>query len=252
MRGILLRPLLSISALFALSSAHAFTVSSVTIQHSGDVFASSILDSAFDSFSNSLPGGSLSAEICADGSGNTGPCPASNEGIAPNFNFEGYANVADGLTAPIAGSYTIWQATGSQSDSVAGSIDFLGGSFSEVFNSQSLDFTVDQAVNFVFTGTLDAGAACGGGIASVSMSSNFMTNVSASCGDGLQSLSNFGILAAGAYSLDMSAFLEGFDLTEDFGTTDFTLKLTAVPVPAAVWLFGSALGLFGWMRRKMT
>jgi probable HAF family extracellular repeat protein len=28
--------------------------------------------------------------------------------------------------------------------------------------------------------------------------------------------------------------------------------LTAVPVPAAVWLFGSALGLLGWMRRRRT
>ncbi|MGI9341666.1 MAG: VPLPA-CTERM sorting domain-containing protein [Gammaproteobacteria bacterium] len=28
------------------------------------------------------------------------------------------------------------------------------------------------------------------------------------------------------------------------------VSLTAVPVPAAVWLFGSALGILGWMRRK--
>jgi hypothetical protein len=29
-------------------------------------------------------------------------------------------------------------------------------------------------------------------------------------------------------------------------------NVAAVPVPAAVWLFGSALGLLGWMRRKRT
>jgi len=28
--------------------------------------------------------------------------------------------------------------------------------------------------------------------------------------------------------------------------------ITAVPVPAAVWLFGSALAGLGWMRRKQT
>jgi len=30
----------------------------------------------------------------------------------------------------------------------------------------------------------------------------------------------------------------------------YTMTFTAVPVPAAAWLFGSALGLFGWARRR--
>jgi hypothetical protein len=30
------------------------------------------------------------------------------------------------------------------------------------------------------------------------------------------------------------------------------LTFSAVPVPAAVWLFGSALGVMGWMRRKIS
>lgn len=35
------------------------------------------------------------------------------------------------------------------------------------------------------------------------------------------------------------------------GVTEFTAIATStVPVPAAVWLFGSALGILGWMRRK--
>jgi hypothetical protein len=39
------------------------------------------------------------------------------------------------------------------------------------------------------------------------------------------------------------------------GATGFQLDnivVTAVPVPAAVWLFGSALAGLGWMRRKQT
>lgn len=33
---------------------------------------------------------------------------------------------------------------------------------------------------------------------------------------------------------------------------NIVIDVTPIPVPAAVWLFGSALGLLGWMRRKVS
>lgn len=41
-----------------------------------------------------------------------------------------------------------------------------------------------------------------------------------------------------------------FDFSHDAALSD--IVLTAVPVPAAVWLFGSALAGLGWLRRKQT
>lgn len=67
-------------------------------------------------------------------------------------------------------------------------------------------------------------------------------------------LTNFDFVSDDGDSLS-SLFLD-FTNGANFGAGQFSgewqanVALTPVPVPAAVWLFGSALGLLGWMRRR--
>jgi hypothetical protein len=54
-------------------------------------------------------------------------------------------------------------------------------------------------------------------------------------------------------ALDLGESLVGW--FEPGGTTEYTVTYTdatinVIPLPAAAWLFGSALGLLGWMRSK--
>lgn len=42
------------------------------------------------------------------------------------------------------------------------------------------------------------------------------------------------------------------DYTTQIDGKEFAYRINAVPVPAAVWLFGSALGLLGWARLRWT
>ncbi len=55
-------------------------------------------------------------------------------------------------------------------------------------------------------------------------------------------------------SSDVATFTSGIwediDETVDYDSTNVAFTVSTVPIPAAVWLFGSALGLLGWMRRK--
>jgi len=53
--------------------------------------------------------------------------------------------------------------------------------------------------------------------------------------------------------------IEGLDFNSVYDTTTafngrgtFLVRTSAVPIPAAVWLFGSALAGLGWMRRRPT
>lgn len=66
----------------------------------------------------------------------------------------------------------------------------------------------------------------------------------------LNVLANIGFSLAFDIAPDMQVSI-GFDPESEFGAgTYFSISSAVVPVPAAVWLFGSALGLLGWTRRK--
>ena len=69
--------------------------------------------------------------------------------------------------------------------------------------------------------------------------------------NGLVDLSGTGIIRlTEAFDINANGDIVGIGITASGETKAFLM--TAVPVPAAVWLFGSALGLLGWMRRGRT
>jgi len=56
-----------------------------------------------------------------------------------------------------------------------------------------------------------------------------------------------------SFSYLLTAGAQNFLVVDGFGSSSYQLTASAVPLPAAVWLFGSALmGLFGVSRRKST
>jgi len=48
-----------------------------------------------------------------------------------------------------------------------------------------------------------------------------------------------------------AAHIAGYDDAESGNTSGKFAGSTVVPIPAAVWLFGSALGMLAWVRRKV-
>ena len=72
---------------------------------------------------------------------------------------------------------------------------------------------------------------------------------------------NFGFLATGTPFIDAPGGVFNADANGNyqfalvvsrngFPIDSAAIEVNVVPIPAAVWMFGSALGLLGWMRRK--
>jgi hypothetical protein len=54
------------------------------------------------------------------------------------------------------------------------------------------------------------------------------------------------------FNLDSFTVEDGFGRAGEVYVDNVLLTNSVVPIPAAVWLFGSALGLLGWFRRRQT
>jgi len=79
----------------------------------------------------------------------------------------------------------------------------------------------------------------------VSIGFNPVPDISLSCGNSI-------VLAAGTHAIDFTnSGVSNFGVATSLDF-DATLSITAVPIPAAVWLFGSGLGLLGWLRHRRT
>jgi hypothetical protein len=103
--------------------------------------------------------------------------------------------------------------------------------------SLGLQLTFDQAVRYDFTALCATGAR--NGSAAVVPGSSSISGDFGSCAN-----SGSGILDAGTYQI--------FSSSSGSAYADYSVTFSAVPIPAAVWLFGSALAGLGWMRRKQT
>jgi len=121
-------------------------------------------------------------------------------------------------------------------DCVASLSNSAGGSFSLV--AADIYVGTTEPASITVTGYLMSGGVVqtdvAGGIGSVA-GLDFQTVAFGAGWEDLERVefgfANFDVFALGGYGLD-------------------NILVTAVPIPAAVWLFGSGLGLLGWFRRR--
>ena len=124
----------------------------------------------------------------------------------------------------------------------------------------SSDYTlsiVDSVTGTVFQKTFHNTVDCvqGGGICSATTSQHagemYDDSVSVAPLAGYQGVGDFDLTRIQLTELTLNIDTgEVSHVTGWLGELEVVYTYNVVPVPAAVWLFGSALGLLGWMRRK--
>jgi probable HAF family extracellular repeat protein len=161
--------------------------------------------------------------------------------------------------------------------------DLAGGIFNSTANGVSADGSVVVGSSFSASGKQSYRWTSAGGMVGLddlpgSHSLNFAEGVSAdgsvvvgrrfdgafvwTQANGMQRLMDV-LLAQSATGLTDWTLLDAWDISADgqwivgtginpSGFNEAFLANIAVPIPPAAWLFGSALGILGWMRRRRT
>ena len=157
--------------------------------------------------------------------------------------------------AYVAGSFSFYNASSTETLSVLATVLFpMTGSFTTptVAAGTGLASPIGADVEFTVSGLVDSPSAPLVSAAGCLVADFDTAACSASAGipGTLNVLANIGFSLAFDLAPDTNLSI-GFDPESAFNAgTFFSITPVVVPVPGAVWLFGSALGLLGWTRRK--
>ena len=166
--------------------------------------------------------------------------------VSPAFAFSGGVTSSSDCT-------TSCHTGGTASIAIIGDSEVVPGSTGNEYTLTILDGPLDLGGLNVWVDDGVLGLITGG----TRLDSGEITHSSPQAGNGTDPISwTFSWDAPsvdGVYDLmarAVSAASGGGAGNDSAGMTSFAVTVAAIPIPAAVYLFGSALGLLGWMRRR--
>lgn len=171
-----------------------------------------------------------------------------------------------GLPGAVGPDATLNATSGSFSTLTSGPTIFTDSSFIQVNPNSSCPSgttackAVTGTVSVTISGIKDNGVSVAGSITELgAWTANFSTQTDAVVWAGAQTVTGFplmqdllepevftAVFADGTKNLDIF-FVDGADWDVQ---TKIGAELTATPLPAAIWMFGSGLGLLGLMKRR--